>query len=141
MSEDFPELDANDVEGATLNDDLDKLAELLHEHNTAAKAAEEAASAYRLHRDHCYDRMEAEKVESIRRNGRLFVRNDPTWYSTIQDEAQLRAWLKDNAPQAIGKAKLEEKALNRIVRACKEDGRPFPPGLGSTPRRIVAVRK
>ena len=84
--------------------------------------------------------MEDEEVESVRFKGNLFVRNDPTWFSTIQDEASLFAWLRENRP-GILKTKAIEAELNKLVRACLEDGRPFPPGLGAHPRKIVQVRK
>jgi hypothetical protein len=139
-SEDFPELDGDDVQAPSLNEDLAKLAKL----NKAAQAAEKKAKAARSElnkwRDHCYERMEDEEVESVRYNGQLYVRNEPTWYSTIQDEASLFAWLRENRP-GILTTKAVEAELNKLVRASLEDGRPFPPGLGAYPRKIVSVRK
>ena len=140
MSEDFPELDASDVQSPVLNDDLEKLAELNAEAQKLEKDAKAARAELNSWRAHCYERMEDEKVESVRVNGKLFVRNDPTWFSTIQDEATLFAWLRENRP-GILTTKAVEAELNKLVRACLEDGRPFPPGLGAYPRKVVAVRK
>lgn len=136
----LPDLGPADVERATLNDDLMALAKQKR-HRDAAKTLFDTANAeYRAMRDAAYQRMEDEKVESVRVDGQLFVRNKPTWYATIQDRATFQAWAKQNAP-ALLVTKEAEAELNKTVRACIDDGRPFPPGLSAYPDKIVAVRK
>jgi phage host-nuclease inhibitor protein Gam len=139
LEADFPELDDADVEN-DLNADLRKLATLNAEAQKLEKKAKDKRAELNAWRAKCYERMEDEEVESTRVGGNLFVRNEPTWFSTIQDEASLFAWLRENRP-GILQTKAVEKELNKLARACLEDGRPFPPGLGAYPRKIVAVRK
>lgn len=138
---DFPELDAADVEAPDLNDDLELLASLNADAQRLDREAKAARAKLNAHRAHCYERMESEGVGSTRIDDvGLFVRNEPTWYATVQDREALHAWLQENRPTAI-KHTEEEAILNRIVRACIDDGREFPPGLGAYPRKVVAVRK
>lgn len=136
----LPDLDASDVEPTTLQEDLDRLAVLKQERDALKERFAEADKAYHEHRDHCYERMEHEDTPSMRRGGHLFVRNDPTWYATVQDRRVFQAWAKANAPSVLKTAEADAE-LNKLVRACIDDGRPFPPGLSAYPRKVVAVRR
>lgn len=136
----LPDLDPADVEAATLNDDLKRLAVLKRERDDLKAQFEAADTAYHEHRDRCYERMEDEETESTRLAGQLFVRNKPTWFATVQDRRVFQAWAKQNAPSVLKQTEAE-KELNKLVRACIDDGRPFPPGLSAYPRKVVAVRQ
>ena len=108
----------------------------------AAAAAEHAKALDRVFREEqqkLWDRMEAERTDSLRVDGVLYTRSG-TEYGVVQDQAAFERWAHETGREDLFEAKPRKGLINEIVRECLNDGTPLPPGLGFYVKQYVSQR-
>lgn len=123
----------------TIGQDLVKLKKLKDEAAELNARATTAKARKDEWERHCYSRMDAEEVKSTSTRGSLYVATATTM-ANVQDRDAFLAWAKENAPELVIEKELG-KELNALVRACLDDGKPLPEGVGFFIREGVSVRK
>lgn len=123
---------------ATLSEDAARLRELRHHYDRAKADADAYKQELDAAEQRLFERMEHERVDSIRVDGTNFVRAATT-YGQVQDRADFVRWAEEEMPELVEKK--ERKALiNEIVRERIDTGEPLPPGLGFYVKQYVSQR-
>lgn len=123
----------------TLADDAAALAALKQAAARHAEAAKEAKLEADAAEHLLFERMETEKVGSIRIDGMgNFVRAE-TCYGQVQDSDELERWAVENMPELF-EPKPRKKLINELVRERLDAGEALPPGLGFYTDTYVSVR-
>jgi len=123
----------------SLKQDLQRLRRLKDESTALNKKAKDKSAELEQHQARVYARMESEDVESIRFNGRNFIRVEPQPYASIQDRDAFVEWARNNDPSLVSE-KEEKRLLNQLVRERLDNGEELPPGIGFYTKEIISVR-
>lgn len=123
----------------TIGQDLLKLKKLKDEESALKRRYEEKKRVRDEWERRCFERMENEEVDSHKTRGSQFVKSQ-TIYAKVQDRSAFVAWAQEHDPDLIQDKERAQEA-NALVRACLDDGRELPPGLGFYTRDSISVRK
>lgn len=123
---------------APLSKDLDKLDQLKRDEQTARAAYEDIKRSREQWEEHCIERMEAEDVQSMKRDGVQFVMAETT-FGNVQDRAEFVAWAEQN-DESLVELKERKGLINELVREKLDNGEPLPPGVGYYVRRYISRR-
>jgi hypothetical protein len=121
-----------------LNTELKELRRLKLAYKEADDAKKDAEKAMKLQEAKCYDIMLDEDQSMAKVSGISYVRVS-TPYGSVQDESEFVAWANENEPDLLV-AKPRKDLLNQTVKACLDDGRPLPPGLGVYSKDYISIR-
>jgi hypothetical protein len=127
----------------TIQEQMQEYADARAAYLSAASAAERLKGKQdRLH-DALLERMESERIKSMRlEGGPLVEREEPTWYPSYQDKAAFRAWALENDPALVKQdPEFDQKLVNKLVRERIDNNQPLPPGLGAFPKPRISLRK
>lgn len=123
----------------TVGQELLTLSKYRDEEAQLKKRYEASKAKREAHERKCMGRMETEEVESYKTRGKLFSNTGIT-YAQVQDRDAFLTWAHENEPELVKES--ESKGdLNALVRACLDDGKAFPPGVGSYEKNYISIRK
>lgn len=84
------------------------------------------------------NRMEDEKVDSLKYDGTLFVPAETT-YGNVNDRSEFVEWALENSPELV-EYKERPKLINTLVREYIDSGQELPPGLDFYIKQYVSQR-
>jgi hypothetical protein len=122
----------------TLAEDCEAWAELKAEAERLDKLADEAKAAASKAELALFERMEHERVKSIKVGSTNFVTAETT-YGQIQDRSEFVKWAEENMGELI-EIKERKGLVNELVRERLDSGEVLPPGVGFYTRQYVSRR-
>jgi hypothetical protein len=122
----------------TLAQDAAELRAIYEARRTAKDEYDKLDREYKSKQAEFLDRMEAEEVDGIKRDGINFVPASTT-YGQVTDRREFVEWAETHEPELIEPKEIGER-INEYVRGCLDDGRALPPGLGFYIREYVSQR-
>lgn len=123
---------------ATINEDLEELRRLKMDRDHRKEQFDTADHAFKQKQAEVFERMDEEKIDSMRVDGVNFVRS-ATAYGTVQDREAFVEWAREHDD---GLVEYKERAalINELVRERIDNGEELPPGLGFYTRELIQQR-
>lgn len=116
-------------------EELEKLRELKIRKQELEAEADGVAEEFKALQTDILEAMEEQGFDALKVGG---VNYSPgsTLYHKMEDRAEFLEWAKENDPELI-EPRERKSLLNQLVRQCRDDGVPLPPGLGTYEREYI----